>query len=134
MDNVSKQKRSETMRAIKSQDSKIEILFRKKLWKLGARYRKNPKNFFGKPDLANSSKKIVIFIDSCFWHGCPKHCRMPTANRDYWQKKIERNKKRDKEVNKYYRKNGWRLFRVWEHEIKDSKKLKFVINKISKFF
>jgi len=61
--------------------------------------------------------KTVIFIDSCFWHGCKRHCRLPSARKKYWTAKIERNKERDKEVNRHYRKIGWKVVRVWEHEI-----------------
>ena len=128
MDTVSKQKRSEIMSHIKSKDSKIEISLRKKLWQAGIRYRKNPKGYFGKPDLVLKKYKIVIFIDSCFWHGCKKHCRLPATNKEYWKNKIERNKKRDKKVSVYYKKIGWNIIRIWEHEIK--KDLQRLIYKI----
>lgn len=104
------------MSRVKSRDSKIEIAFRKELWRRGFRYRKNSGKYFGKPDLVLSKHKTVIFIDSCFWHGCKKHCRIPTARKTYWVNKIERNKARDKEVSKYYKKQGWKIFRIWEHD------------------
>ena len=118
MDTVSKQKRSEIMSRIKSRDSKIEILFRKEFWKQGFRYRKNSGKYFGKPDIVLKKHKVVIFIDSCFWHGCKKHCRFPTSRKSYWVAKIARNTKRDDEVARYYQKGGWNIFRIWEHEIK----------------
>lgn len=118
-DTVSKKKRSEIMSRVKGKDSKIEILFRKELWKQNFRYRKNSSGYFGKPDLALPKYKTVIFIDSCFWHGCKKHCRMPSSNVAYWTHKIERNKNRDKQVNNFYRKKGWNLLRIWEHSIKN---------------
>lgn len=117
MDTVSKQKRSEIMSRIKSRDSKIETLFRKELWRRGFRYRKNSGKYFGKPDIVLKQHKTVIFVDSCFWHGCKKHCRVPTTKRNYWIAKIERNKARDKEVSKYYKKQSWRVFRIWEHDL-----------------
>lgn len=117
-DIVSRNKRSEIMSRIKSKDSKIETLFRKELWKKGFRYSKNSSKYFGKPDIVLLKYKTVILIDSCFWHGCKKHCRIPTTRKKYWIEKIERNKKRDKEVSKYYKKQGWKILRVWEHEIK----------------
>ena len=120
-DTVSKKKRSEIMSKIKSKDTKIEVEFRKAIWKAGYRYRKNPKGCFGKPDLVLKKYKTVIFIDSCFWHGCKKHCRIPATRKDYWIPKIERNKQRDKEVNRHYRKIGWKIIRVWEHDIKEGK-------------
>lgn len=116
-DTVSKKKRSEIMSKVKSKDSEIEVKFRKAIWKAGFRYRKNSANYFGKPDLVLKKYKTVIFIDSCFWHGCKKHCRLPSSNKKYWVEKIERNKRRDKEVNRYYRKLGWKVIRVWECEI-----------------
>lgn len=117
-DIVSKNKRSEIMSRIKNKDSKIEVLFRKDLWRQGFRYSKNSKKYFGKPDIVLLKHKTVIFIDSCFWHGCKKHCRIPAANKKYWVNKIERNKERDKEVNKYYKKSDWKIFRIWEHDLK----------------
>ncbi len=130
-DKVSKQKRSEIMSKVKSKDSKIEIDFRKAIWRAGLRYRKNPPKYFGKPDLVLKKYKTVIFVDSCFWHGCKKHCRLPATRKKYWTEKIERNRKRDQEVNCYYRKIGWKIIRVWEHEIKNS--LKETIKKVIKF-
>lgn len=128
MDTVSKQKRSEIMSRVKSKDSKIETLFRKELWKTGLRYRKNSSKYFGKPDIVLPKYKTAIFIDSCFWHGCKKHCRIPTTRKGYWKTKIERNRQRDKEVGKYYKKSGWKLFRFWEHEINKGRNK--LINKI----
>ena len=129
-DIFSKEKRSEIMSRIKSQDSKIEILFRKQLWRHGFRYRKNSGKLFGKPDIVLKKHETVIFIDSCFWHGCKKHCRIPTARKKYWVPKIERNKKRDKQVARHYKKQGWKIFRVWEHQINEERKLKETIIRI----
>lgn len=110
---------------VKGKDSKIETSFRKELWKQGFRYRKNSSKCFGKPDIVLPKHKTVIFIDSCFWHGCKKHCRMPAVHKDYWTQKVERNIKRDKEVLRYYnKKQGWKIFRVWEHDLnKNPKKM-----------
>lgn len=116
-DTISAQRRSEVMRAVRSNDTKIEVLFRKKLWAKGKRYRKNCRNVIGKPDIAFPGKKIAIFIDSCFWHGCPYHCRMPNSNKSYWIEKIKRNKERDKKVTRQLKKSGWKVLRFWEHSI-----------------
>ena len=126
-DIFSKEKRSDIMRRVKNKDSKIEITFRKALWKEGFRYRKNPTGYFGKPDLVLKKYKTVIFIDSCFWHGCKKHCKLPTTNIEFWAQKIERNKERDKEVNKHYKKRGWKVIRVWGHD--SIKKVNMTIKK-----
>jgi DNA mismatch endonuclease, patch repair protein len=104
------------MKAIKSQSS-LENKVSEALWKKGFRFRKNAK-MFGKPDISIKKYKVVIFIDSCFWHCCPLHGNMPKTNQEYWTKKLQRNISRDKEVNKYYINNGWNLLRVWEHEFK----------------
>jgi len=127
-DTVSKKKRSEIMSAVRSKDSKIEVDFRKAIWKAGFRYRKNPTKYFGKPDIVLPKHKTVIFIDSCFWHGCKKHCRIPSARKKYWVSKIARNAARDKEVSRYYKKQGWKTFRIWEHDL--PKKTQEIIRKI----
>ncbi|MBS4214163.1 very short patch repair endonuclease [Neobacillus rhizophilus] len=128
-DNLTKDQRSKNMKAIKSK-SALENRVTKALWKMGFRFRKNV-NIFGKPDIAIKKYKIVIFIDSCFWHCCPLHGNMPKSNKDYWEKKLERNKKRDIEVNKYYEEKGWCILRVWEHEFK--KDFDTTVKKIAEF-
>jgi DNA mismatch endonuclease (patch repair protein) len=129
-DTVSKEQRRKNMQAIKSR-SKLEDKVTKELWHSGIRFRKNVKKLYGNPDIAIQKYKIVIFIDSCFWHACPLHGNKPKSNQEYWNKKLSRNKKRDNEVNEYYRKNGWHIKRVWEHEIKKS--LEEVINNLIDF-
>jgi len=132
MDKVSKQKRSEVMSKIRSKETKLENLIRKRLWSEGIRYRKNSTKHFGKPDLIIAKKRIVIFIDSCFWHGCKKHLRLPVTNKDYWKTKISRNINRDKIVNKYYAEIRWKVIRIWEHDIKNDKLLEKVIENLNK--
>lgn len=116
-DIFSKTKRSDIMSKVRNKDSKIEVMFRKALWKEGFRYRKNATKYFGKPDIVLPKYKTVIFVDSCFWHGCKKHGSMPATRTEFWEKKIARNKERDEEVNRHYKKESWRVIRVWEHEI-----------------
>lgn len=122
------------MSKVKSKDSKIEVDFRKAIWKAGFRYKKNPTKYFGKPDIVLPKHKTAIFIDSCFWHGCKKHCRIPTTRKNYWVAKIDRNIARDKEVSKHYNKLGWKIFRIWEHDLleKRDKTIKSVLAEISK--
>jgi DNA mismatch endonuclease, patch repair protein len=126
-DTVSKEQRRKNMQAIKSR-SKLEDVVTKELWKRGIRYRKNVKSLLGKPDIAIKKYKIAVFIDSCFWHGCPLHGNMPKSNIGYWKRKLERNKERDKEVNMHYAEKNWHVLRIWEHEIK--KDLNQVVEKI----
>jgi len=106
------------MSKIKGKDSKIEVAFRKKLWSKGFRYSKNSKNYFGKPDLALPKYETVIFVDSCFWHGCKKHGSIPSTRKKFWTEKINRNKARDGEVDRHYKKKGWIVIRTWEHEMR----------------
>lgn len=118
MDTVSKAKRSEIMARVRSRDSKMEVSFRKELWRRGFRYLKNSVKYFGKPDVVLPKHETVIFLDSCFWHGCEEHCRLPTTRAKFWKDKIERNKRRDDEVSKHYERKGWNVIRVWEHDLK----------------
>lgn len=120
------------MRAVRSKDTEIEKKIFGELRKRNIRFRRNVSTLLGKPDIASKKLKIAIFIDSCFWHGCRYHCRMPSSNVAYWRAKIDRNKKRDKEVKKWYLKNGWNILRFWEHEIK--KDFESCIEKIVKVF
>lgn len=105
------------MSKVRNKDSKIEILLRKELWRNGFRYRKNSTKYFGKPDIVLPKHKTVIFVDSCFWHGCKKHGSMPQTRREFWETKISRNKARDKEVSRFYKKEGWNIIRIWEHDM-----------------
>lgn len=131
-DIFTKEKRSEIMSKVKSKDSKLEVEFRRKLWEQGFRYRKNVKSYFGKPDLVLKKYRTVIFIDSCFWHGCKKHCKLPTTNIVFWEKKIINNRKRDIEVSRYYKKNNWLVVRIFEHDLKNSLKEEKVFKSIVK--
>jgi len=129
-DKVSKLQRSKIMSTVKSKDTKMEVNFRKALWQQGFRYRKNLSKYFGKPDIVLKKYKTVIFLDSCFWHGCQKHFRMPATRKKYWEEKIAKNTQRDKEVNKYYKKLGWNIFRIWEHDL--MRKDNIIFNKLLK--
>lgn len=132
MDIFSKAKRSEIMSHVRYKDSKIELLFRKELWIRGYRYRKNSKKYFGKPDIVLHKYKTVIFIDSCFWHGCKQHYKPPNNNYDFWMQKIKLNKKRDIKVTNYYRKFKWKIIRIWEHELNNAKLITRHLNIIKK--
>jgi len=71
----------------------------------------------GKPDFVFRKERVVIFVDGCFWHGCPQHGRRPGQNREYWDAKMLRNKKRDRDVTRELRKRGWKVLRVWAHDL-----------------
>ena len=72
----------------------------------------------GRPDFLFRRERIAVFVDGCFWHGCRGHCRMPKTGLAYWHPKIARNKRRDQEVKALLRRQGWRVYRIWEHALK----------------
>lgn len=118
-DNLTPEDRRKTMRAVKGKGTRLE----KRLFSMLARMRlrgwkKNVESIIGKPDVAFVSQRVAIFIDGCFWHGCP-HCqrKLPQTNRQYWERKIERNVVRAKSSNRRLREKGWTVIRIWEHEI-----------------
>lgn len=129
-DMMTPEQRRKNMQAIRS-ISKLESIVSKELWNKGYRFRRNTKDLFGKPDISIKKYKIVIFIDSCFWHQCPIHGNMPKTNVEYWKPKLERNVERDKEVDEYYKQKGWNIKRIWEHEVK--KDLEKVVTEIGDF-
>jgi DNA mismatch endonuclease (patch repair protein) len=61
--------------------------------------------------------KLAVFVDGCFWHGCPSHCNIPVQNRSFWKKKLDANRRRDKLVRRTLQSRGWRVLRIWEHEL-----------------
>ena len=119
MDKLTQEQRHRNMQAVKSKDSKIEVLLRRELWKRGLRYRKNVKTVFGHPDIAFIGLKIAVFCDSEFWHGYDWDNRKSDikSNREFWISKIERNIARDEEVNNYLISHGWVVLRFWGKQI-----------------
>ena len=115
-----KEQISYNMRQIKSKDSQIELILRKTLWHRGIRYRKNVKTIFGHPDIAFKGRKLAVFVDSEFWHGFDWDNRKNDikTNVDFWVPKIERNIRRDAEVNKQLCDTGWTVLRFWGNDIK----------------
>lgn len=80
-----------------------------------------PKGIVGNPDFIFPDAHIAVFVDGCFWHGCPKCGHIPKSNRKYWQTKILRNMERDKRLRSELQQEGWAVLRVWEHELKNPK-------------
>ena len=93
-------------------------LLSKEIYPRGYRYRKHYKKLSGKPDIVFVKQKIAVFLDGDFWHGHNFKVQKNRLPKKYWLKKIERNIERDLEINKKLRKEGWRVLRFWEHEIK----------------
>ena len=130
MDVLTKEQRHKNMCAIKCKGTKDGVILSKALWNLGYRYRKNDKTVTGKPDLTFKKYKIAIFVDSEFFHGkdwITEKYKIK-SNKDFWWPKIERNIKRDIEVNEILSAEGWTILRFWSHDIR--KKLDDCINKI----
>ncbi|MGA8610417.1 MAG: very short patch repair endonuclease [Xanthobacteraceae bacterium] len=113
--------RARVMRAVKSRDTKPEMIVRRLVHGLGYRYRLHLPHLPGKPDLAFPGRRKVVFMHGCFWHGhdCARGARVPKDNRDYWTAKIARNKARDAKDRDRLRDMGWSIFTVWECETKD---------------
>jgi len=124
MDVHSKAVRSKNMRAIKSKNTKPELLVRRLLHSLGFRFRLHAKKLPGTPDIVLKKYNAVIFVHGCFWHGHNCHLfSTPKTRTEFWFKKINANKRRDKLACKKLTSNGWRVLYIWECALKGSKKL-----------
>src|SRR5690554_4823636 len=118
-DVFSPQKRSEIMSRVRGQKNAatelkmIEVFRRYKIsgWRRGL-------TLFGKPDFVFPAQKLALFVDGCFWHACPIHGSLPNQNSDFWNEKLKRNVSRDRLVGMVLRKSGWRVLRIWQHDLK----------------
>jgi len=135
-DIFSQTKRSEVMSRIKgsgNKDTELRLILIFKAHRITGWRRKAA--VFGKPDfvfpklppspMLRRTSKLAVFVDGCFWHGCPIHAAKPKSNRVFWETKITRNMARDRLVNRALRRIGWRVLRIWEHELtkKNSRRL-----------
>tara|TARA_B100001964_G_C13930117_1_gene464175 strand:- start:218 stop:625 length:408 start_codon:yes stop_codon:yes gene_type:complete len=118
MDNLTKEQRRKNMQNIRSKGTLPEQIIMRELQRRKIYFARHVDSIIGKPDIVFRRKKVIVFVDSDFWHGHPKRFIMPKSNLEYWKKKLDRNKKRDKEVNKILEKNGYKVIRVWEHDVK----------------
>jgi DNA mismatch endonuclease (patch repair protein) len=117
-DVFTKSKRSEVMSRVRSRGNKETEVALAKLFRRNkiTGWRRNQK-IFGNPDFVFTKLKLAVFVDGCFWHSCPKHGTQPKGNRAFWKNKFARNIARDILVNKTLRRSGWRVLRIWEHEL-----------------
>jgi DNA mismatch endonuclease (patch repair protein) len=118
-DVFTKKKRSEVMSLIKAggnRDTELKLI---SIFRAGgvSGWRRR-QALPGKPDFVFRRERVAVFVDGCFWHGCRRHCRMPKSRLDFWRPKIARNKQRDLAVNRILRRMGWRVLRVWEHDLR----------------
>ena len=107
------------MRANKGVDTGPELKLRSLVHKAGLRYAIDvrPEHEINRrADIVFRSAKVAVFVNGCFWHGCPKHYVLPKTNKQFWSDKVKRNKERDKETKRLLRRRGWRVMILWEHE------------------
>lgn len=125
MDKISSERRSANMRAIRSVDTKPEIVVRQLVHSMGYRYRLHRKGLPGKPDLVFAARHKVVFVHGCFWHQHPdvscKDAKSPRSNIDYWQPKLARNVARDAANVAALAAQGWQSLIIWECETKEPK-------------
>lgn len=132
MDVFTKEQRSCCMSKIRGKNTKPELKLRRSLWSIGLRYRIHYE-LLGRPDVVFVRAKVAIFVDGCFWHGCPEHGRRPKTNIKFWNSKIQKNVDRDLRNTSELRKTGWKVLRFWEHEIKEdvSKLIRKIVSALS---
>jgi DNA mismatch endonuclease (patch repair protein) len=109
---------SAKMSTLARRDTKPEVALRQALHKRGLRYRvqlKVPGNRRRTIDIAFTRARLAVYVDGCFWHGCPQHHVLPRANSDWWQWKVDLNRARDASTNADLREAGWQVLRIWEH-------------------
>lgn len=111
--------RSYCMSRIKGKNTGPEVQLKRALWQSGLRYRVLGK-VTGKPDLFFPRQRLAVFVDGCFWHGCPEHYKKPVENSVFWEKKIKGNIIRDNQVNSELISYGWTVLRFWEHQIAEN--------------
>jgi DNA mismatch endonuclease (patch repair protein) len=118
-DVFTKAKRSHVMSRIRGRGNKeTEVVLAKLLRAHGIHGWRRHTMLVGKPDFTFRELRVVVFVDGCFWHGCPKHANMPANNRAFWLKKLTGNASRDRLVTRTLRAKGWQVVRVWEHELR----------------
>ena len=115
--------RSRNMAAIKRKDTRPETALRSALHRQGMRFRKDlpirTAHRLVRPDIVFTRQKLAVFVDGCFWHGCPDHGTMPGRNSEWWRWKIGRNQARDRDTDEKLNALGWTVIHIWEHEDSD---------------
>jgi DNA mismatch endonuclease, patch repair protein len=117
-DVFTKPKRSEVMSRIRSngnKDTELALIRVFRAQRITGWRRNQP--VFGKPDFVFPKRRLAVFVDGCFWHGCPQHATKPKSNVEFWQKKLDATKVRDRLVTRTLRSAGWLVLRIWEHEL-----------------
>ena len=110
------------MRAVRGRDTAPEVALRKALHRRGLRYRVDVPVITGsrrRADIVFSRARLAVFVDGCFWHGCPQHATIPKTNREWWENKLAANVARDRDSDSLLTEAGWQVIRVWAHEDAD---------------
>jgi DNA mismatch endonuclease (patch repair protein) len=117
-DVFTKAKRSEVMSRIRGKGNKAtELAFIVFCRRHGITGWRRHQPVFGRPDFVFPAARLAVFVDGCFWHNCPRHATTPAHNRAFWRRKLAANRARDRRVGRILRRRGWRVLRIWEHEI-----------------
>jgi DNA mismatch endonuclease, patch repair protein len=112
--------RSRIMSRVRGRDTGPERAVRSLVWSRGLRYRTHDSSVPGRPDISHKGKRVAVFLDGCFWHGCPKHYTRPASRQEFWDAKLAANRDRREAVLKDLRAKGWNVVQVWECDIESS--------------
>ncbi|RRJ96055.1 DNA mismatch endonuclease Vsr [Opitutaceae bacterium TAV4] len=120
-------KRSEIMSKVRSKGNRTtELRFIELMRRHGITGWRRNSTLPGSPDIIFPKQRVAVFIDGCFWHGCPRHFTLPENNMDFWLAKIGKNRTRDRRANAQLWKSGWRVIRIWEHALQKTTQDKLV--------
>jgi DNA mismatch endonuclease (patch repair protein) len=123
VDDITREQRRRCMSAVRSLNTKPEIILRRTLWHNGIRGYRLRSRLVGHPDLYFPGMKLAVFVDGCFWHGCRECKRIPSTRSEFWSRKISANRKRDRIVDSKLAQSGITVVRMWEHEVLDDPEL-----------
>ena len=129
MDILTKSERSKRMRSVKGRGNKsTEVSLITIFKELGVTGWRRHQRLVGQPDFVFPKRRLVIFVDGCFWHGCPLHYTRPKTNQKFWDEKRMMNMERDRRLTRLLKKKGWNVIRIWEHELRPKVKSANSIN------
>lgn len=115
-DHLNAEERRALMRKVRTRDTAPELMLRRAMWAAGLRgWRAHPTGVLGRPDIAWMGRRLAVFVDGAFWHGHPDHYHGQSG--EFWDRKIARNRERDREVNDGLERMGWEVVRVWDFEV-----------------
>lgn len=124
VDMFSAKQRSEIMSRVKSRGNQATELRLMRLFReFQFRGWRRSASIFGSPDFIFPAVRVAVFVDGCFWHGCPTHGSVPGTNWKFWRRKLSRNKRRDKVVGAKLKNSGWHVIRIWQHELREPDKV-----------